>query len=397
MAGSVITMALVVSLMAVSIVDPAPQRGRGRGQAREPVAITWTSLDLRRAAGGDVEHVTELLLRDGGRTVWAAFYGRAESARLASSSDDGTSWTIAPVRGLKQVRSMVELPDGAVLFGGSSERGQSPLVRLAAGSTVGGRMTWESCGTGRGSADLPGPSSDTVWDVVADPSGAIYIATGSQRNNPDRRHTTVFRSEDGCRTLTALAPLPGMGTLALAVDPGGRVLVSTGESAEHEDADAAGQARIYYSDDRGRSWRESGRLEGANRVYRLTVLRDGTILAGSGIRGVMFRSNDRGASWTATTHVPSGTRMFGVPPAPKEVPATRVYAILELADGDVVVGTGNAAGDVFVTSDRGATWRITGQTGPNIVCWAITQAPDGRVWIGTGSRGGDVLVGRVVR
>lgn len=397
MAGSVVTLALVASLSVVSLTHPLPQRGRGRGPAREPVAIAWTSLDLRRAADGDVEHVTELLLRDGGRTVWAAFYGKAESARLAGSTDDGATWTIVPVRGLKQVRSMVELPDGSVLFGGSAERGEAPLVRLAAGSSVGGRMSWEPCGTGRGSADLPGPSSDTVWDVVADAAGAVYIATGSQRNNPDRRHAMVFRSEDGCRTLTALAPLPGMDTLALAVDAGGRVLVSTGESAEHENADAAGQARVYYSDDRGRSWRESGRLDGANRVYRLTVLRDGTILAGSGIRGVMFRSTDRGVSWTATTHVPSGTRMFGVPPAPKEVPATRVYSMLELSDGDVVVGTGNAAGDLFVTSDRGATWRITGQTGPNIVCWALTQGPDGRVWIGTGSRGGDVLVGRVVR
>ncbi|MDP1568477.1 MAG: sialidase family protein [Vicinamibacterales bacterium] len=366
----------------------------GEAQPRTPAAITWSSVDFWRGVGGDVEHVTDLLLRDDGRTVWAAFYGEAETAQLATSSDEGRTWRTTAVPGLRQVRSMLALPDGTVLFGGSSDPGRSPLVRLHPG-TVTREAQWETCGDAAGSVRLPSVTADAVWDLALDDSGVVYVAVDSLRHDPARSNPAVLRSTDGCRTLDELAPLPGLGALALALDAHGRLYAATAESAEHDDADAAGQGHVYYSDDGGQTWTESGRLDGANKVYRLLVKRDGTVLAGSGLRGEFYRSRDRGQTWTKTTHVPKGVKNFGDPPQPREFDATRVYAVHELPDGTILVGTGNTTGDLFLSPDDGDTWHATGDTGANIVCWAIAQAPDGTIWIGTGSRGGDVLRGRV--
>jgi hypothetical protein len=181
----------------------------------------------------------------------------------------------------------------------------------------------------------------------------------------------------------------------LAVDSAGAIYAATEESDEHNDPEQAGEARIFKTIDLGQCWKETGPLDGANRVYALNVKRDGkTLLAGSGIRGEFYRSTDGGDSWVKRTHVPDGEKLWGDPPQPKVFPATRIYNILELADGRILVGTGNSTGDLFLSSDDGETWQATESTGNNIVCWAMAQAPDGTIWIGTGSTGGDILSAR---
>lgn len=357
-------------------------------------AITWTSANLRRASGVNVQHVTDILVRDNGTAIWAAFYDSENRAYIGVSRDRGATWTHTTVPGFQQLRVMAELPDGSLLFGGTAKPGSSPLVRLRSGATP-ANPQWDACATGPRSAAIPSATADAVWDIALDGSGAIYIAVDSRRNDPRRKNPTVLRSTDACRTLTTVAPLPGLGVLALTVDARGRLYAATEESIEHDNAEAAGQAHVFYSDDQGQHWTESGRLDGANRVYRLLATRDGTILAGSGLRGEFYRSRDRGVTWQKTTHIPDGTKPFGDPPAPKAFPATRIYSILELQSGEVLVGSGNATGDLFVTRDHGETWVPTGNTGPSIVSWALAQAPDGTIWIGTGSRGGDVWSGRL--
>ncbi len=358
-------------------------------------AITWTSAHLGRSTGINVQHVTDILVRHDGAEVWTTFYDAENRAYLGMSSDRGVTWAHAAVPGFQQVRVMLELPDGSLLLGGTTRPGTSPLVRLRSGTSGLSDLQWEACATGPNSATVPSATADAVWDLVLDRRGALYIGVDSRRNDPRRANPTVLRSTDHCRTLTTVAPVTGLGVLALAVDAGGRLYAATEESAEHDNADAAGQARVWYSDDGGQRWTESGRLDGANRVYRLYVTRDGTVLAGSGLRGEFFRSRDRGVTWQKTTHIPEGTKPFGNPSTLKAFPATRIYSILELQTGEVLVGSGNATGDLYVTRDVGDTWLPTGNTGPSIVAWAVTQAPDGTIWIGTGSRGGEVWSGRV--
>jgi len=385
---------LCAALVALACVG-GPLSVAPLGAVAADPTVNWTSTGFRTAVGGDVEHVTELLLRDGGATLWAAYYDSANRAYLASSSNGGATWATTALTGFTQVRVLLELSDGSVLVGGSAAGSQPPLRRLLAGSSPATGLTWASCATGAGSAALPSPTAETVWDVVINTAGVMYVGVGSSRNNPALSNPTVLASTDHCATLTAVAPLPGLGVTSMAIDSRDRLYVAMGESDEHDDVSAAGQARVFYSDNGGAAWTESATITGANRVYRLFVKRNGTVLAGSGISGEFYRSTDRGATFTKTTHVPAGIRNFGSPPVPTSFPATRVYSILELTNGWVIVGSGNSTGDLFLTPDDGNTWFATGDTGPSIVCWAIVQRSDGTIVIGTGSRGGDIWTGTV--
>jgi len=370
-----------IAITTAAVIAWAVSGVTGASQA----TLTWTPSHLRRAINADVRHVTEVLLRDNGQTIWAAYYDARNQAHLARSSTRGASWTTTPIPGLSQVRVMTPLGDGSVLFGGASSQNGVSLVKLRAGTTGAQAADWQACAAGL----------DAVWDLVQAPDGALFVATNSSRNDPRALNRMVLRSTDQCATMTPVAGLPGHGVLSLALDARGRLYAATEESAEHDNAETAGQARIFYSDTAGATWTESGPLTGANRVYRVTATRAGTVFAGTGLRGEFFRSTDRGVTWTRTTHIPTGTRPFGDPPTPRAYAATRIYSILELQNGWILVGSGNETGDLFLTADEGDTWIPTGDTGPNLVCWALAQAPDGTIWIGTGSQGGDVLQGRL--
>lgn len=348
--------------------------------------LAWQPTGLLAAAGGDVYNVGELLVDHDGRTVYAAYYDSQGEAYFARTSDGGRTWAITPLPEVEQVKALVQLSDGALVIG-VSPRGRAPLLWLSRD----GGGSWEALATGT----LPNRTSAIAWDIVEMPDRSIVVATDWLGNDPLAMNATVYRSTDGGATFQPLAPLPGLGVLCLAVDGQGTLFAGVEESAEHDDPELAGQAHVYRSTDGGQSWQETGALDGANRVYRLYVKRDGvTLLAGTGIRGEFYRSTDRGASWEKMTHVPTTTRMLGNPRQPTAVDATRVYSVLELQDGRVLVGTGNNAGAIFVTADDGRTWQATGETGKNIVVWGLAQSADGTIWAGTGSYGGEVLTAK---
>ncbi len=368
--------------------------------APPPPTVRWADTGFSAAMdaiGLSVQHVTEVLLRDGGSQVWAAFYDAENQSYLARSHDGGATWYTGLVPGLKQVRTLLPLDDGSVLFGGTPQTSRAPLVRLlpiAAGATD---LRWAPCATGAGSVVLPTAHASDVWDLVLDDSGTVYIGAGGSSSLAVLKQL-VFRSDDRCRTVVAAAPLPtlAVGVTALALDAYGRLFAASAETADHDDPATAGTARVAQSDDGGRTWRHSAELVGANRAYRLLVKSDGQMLAGTGLSGHFYRSSDRGVSWGLTPHVPDGLKLFGLPPVLTATPATRVYSILELEGGWILVGTGNDTGDLYISPDNGSSWFPTGDTGVNLVSWASAQSPDGTIWIGTGSRGGTVWTGRLI-
>lgn len=191
--------------------------------------------------------------------------------------------------------------------------------------------------------------------------------------------------------LSELASFPGLGLLAAAVNDEGLIVVATEESDEHDDPELAGQARIFISADNGVTWDEGGIPQGANRIYDLHFHSSGVLYAGTGINGELLYSSDNGLTWRAATHVPEIELPFGDEGGMRVVEVSRVYQILELCDGSMLVGTGNNGGAIFYTDDAGKTWQETEDTGPNNVVWGLAQEEDGTIWIGTGSRGGDVL------
>jgi len=359
-------------------------------------SLTWTSAGFKKAIGDDqVAHVSELLLHDDGsrgRAILAAYYGRTGGAKLAISTNDGASWAVQAIPGLTQVRTMVPLHDGSILIGGSVDDRTSPLVRLRRVTLSDWSVTeWLSCGTGSAGLTLPLRTATTVWDIQVNAWGDAFIAAGAEDNDPARPNVVVFRTTDGCETLMPAAEIATQSVLALAVDSRNRLYAATADTTEHDDPTLAGQTRIFYSDDHGSRWTETGRPAGAAKVYHLAIKADGTLLAGTGIRGGLYSSRDGGVTWTEGTPIPSADRIRGDgSTATGEV--TRIYRILELDRQWILVGTGNDLGDLWLSPNNGVTWfRTTQASGDSSnVSWTIAKAPDGTLWIGKGSTNAEI-------
>ena len=113
-----------------------------------------------------------------------------------------------------------------------------------------------------------------VWDMVANTSGAVFLATGPDgrvlRITPTGRHTTFYSVSEPM--VTALALLPG-GDLLVAAAPGGRIY--------RVDADGNGTL-----------WCETEERY----VWSLAVGTDGRIFAGTGEGGMVLEISDGGRS-----------------------------------------------------------------------------------------------------
>jgi len=360
--------------------------------AQASASLTWTSARFTTAVGGDVSHVTEIQLHDDGRTILAAYYGRSGSANLAISTDEGATWNVQAVPGLTQVRTMATLNDGSILIGGTASGRSAPLVRLRRVTTANwSNIEWLSCGTNAAGVTLPLATNPIVWDIKLNAWGDAFISVGSENYDPSRPNVLVLSTADRCETLTAAAQISAQSVLALAIDAQNRIYAATSDTTEHDDPALAGQTRLYYSDDHGRRWTETGRPSPAAKVYHLIAKTDGTLLAGTGIGGGLFFSSDRGATWTASTPIPSVDKRLGNGETVAQS-VTRIYTVLELERGWIVIGTGNDMGDLWLSPDNGVTWsRSTPATSDvSNVSWTIAKGPNGTLWCGKGSTFGEI-------
>ena len=337
----------------------------------------WVQTGFRASAPAQPRHVNRVVVGDGGRLV-AAWYSQDNKAYMATSDDQGATWTHTALDRMLQVHLLLRL-SGGVLVAAGQAFATAPVVWASRDNG----SSWAAVASG-----LPNSSSDIAWDL-AERQGEVIISTSSQANDPAASHTVIYAWNPTTGALRGLAALPGLGGLALAVSRNGTIYASTQDSAEHDDPSTAGQARIYRSTDGGASWTLTGALTGANRVYALTELSDGSIAAGTGLNGGYYRSID-GNTWLRGGSLLAGTRLTGNPPAPTAATVTRVYKILELASGALLAGTGNEAGDVQISCDMGATWLATPETGSNIVTWGLAQSNDGTLWTANGSLQGDL-------
>lgn len=356
-------------------------------------SLTWTSARFAEAMGTMVAHVSEILVHDGGRTLLAAYYNSTHGARLAISTDAGGSWSTQAIPGLTQVRTMALLLDGSVLIGGTADGRTSPLIRLRRVTLRDwSRTEWLSCGTGSPGVTLPLRTATTVWDIQVNTRGEAFIAAGAEDNDPTRPNVVVFSTLDRCETLIPATALATQSVLALAIDPSNRLYAATSDTTEHDDPKLAGQTRIFYSDDHGRSWTETGRPLGAAKVYHLMIKSDGTMLAGTGIRGGLYSSYDRGVTWTMGTPIPPVDKLLGDGKTVTINEVTRIYRIIELERGWILVGTGNDVGDLWLSPNNGVTWFRTTPAHDDIsnVSWTIVKAADGTLWIGKGSTHGAI-------
>ncbi len=119
------------------------------------------------------------------------------------------------------------------------------------------------------------------------------------------------------------------------------------------------------------TWENTGDLAGALRVYALAES-GGSLFAGSGPTGNVYRSDDFGASWANTANLAD---------------ASQAYALLEGSDGAIYAGTkgpdGSVLGRVFRTIDGGLVWTDTAELVGADVVFALTELSGGVMLAGT--------------
>lgn len=372
----------VLALTLTSLVGcSSPETSEVTEVEEEPVLeVTWENMNLSSELGVQVQNMTALLYTQKG-TLLGSFYDDQNRSYLARSEDLGNSWEKVTLdKGITYPRTLFEASDGALYLGASVEARTSPFW-----SSGDDGKTWTELGSGV----LPNRQAQAVWDIVELPNGNLLLATDSLANDPTKENPALFEW-DG-KNLRESARLPGLGVLSLAIDDQGTLYAATEESAEHDDPDLAGQAHVFRSMDGGLTWEDTGLLEGANRVYTLLVLSDGeTLMAGTGIRGELYRTTDQGETWIRLSHTPEGVKnaQDGKPRTTDEV--SRIYSLLETTNGLIFAGTGNKTGDVFIL-DQNEEWQLTIKNHSSNVVWGLLQTPDGTLWAGTGSYGGDIL------
>lgn len=153
------------------------------------------------------------------------------------------------------------------------------------------------------------------------------------------------------------APLPGADdTFRLLSADDGSLYAGTGPNGE-----------VFRTADGGATWALTAALPGARQIYALIQDQGGAVYAGTSPGGTLFRTVDGGASWSSTL------TSAGV---------TEFKSLALTADGSLYAGTG-PEGRVFVTRDGGTSWNETGELAGARFVYCILAASDGSVYAGT--------------
>jgi hypothetical protein len=235
------------------------------------------------------------------------------------------------------------------------------------GTTPSGAWVDRTQGTG---------GSGQLWTAVAsDGSGAHLVATSTLVIPPGRYVDGAWTSTDASQTW-AVSSLETVGLSSVASNATGTVLV-----AVEGLADEGGS--VWTSTDSGATW--SNATSPTNRDSWGGVASDssGTHLVAAAAFGDIWTSADSGATWTDQT--PSGPAhgLNWVSVASDSTGANLVAA----AGGGIVAAGPGATGDVWTSSDSGATWTDQTSSGPaHDVYWAsVASDSTGKNLVAVGS------------
>ncbi|HEY6147505.1 MAG TPA: hypothetical protein VIZ69_07390 [Thermoanaerobaculia bacterium] len=216
---------------------------------------------------------------------------------------------------------------GNVLLLASSPTGPATLYAATAAllfSSPDGGETWSAL-----------PLAARVSAFAVDPSSPriVYAGTSFSSGLFDPESGAVFKSvNSGASWTPATAGLRGS-VLALVVDPSvpSRIYCGTTDG-------------LFRSGDGGASWRRIGGDVVFGRTTAVTVDRSSPGTAYAAADDGVFRTDDGGDNWAAAGSVQSG------------LPALSVTALLADGSPPVTLFAGTNGGGVFRSFDRGASW-----------------------------------------
>ena len=285
-------------------LHPAPDAGDA------PVTLDWKVI---KAPGRELPTLTAVWAR--GDDVYASSAAPNWPATVVSSHDHGRSWTAVTLGHTDIVLRGVAADASNRAFAVGFQLGDG-FVPFVAASGDGG-MTFAALST-----SFSG-HPHAVW---VDPTLGVLIV------GADAGGGFFARSTDAGATWTE-APVPGAVDLnALWVSSEGEIFVAGAERLVSEGGAVAGGS-------------SDGGPDGSAAAEAL-----------HGLQGLIVRSDDGGATWSA---VLSGTPPLGpgwTGPGPGTTPAV-LFAISGTADGTRIVATGDLL-TVAESTDHGATWSV---------------------------------------
>jgi photosystem II stability/assembly factor-like uncharacterized protein len=206
----------------------------------------------------------------------------------------------------------------------------------------------------------PAPPGTSSFSVVIAP---LTPTTMYARSTPD---LPLFKSTDGGRSWTALAPLPPGGRTVLVIDPQTPTTLYVGWVNVWD-------GRVFKTTDGGASWSSTGGAWGGIGQVNALVINPrvpATLYMGQGADppdyGGVYKTTDGSVTWTAAkTGLPDRSWF---PPA---TPGVNSLAIDPQAPDTVYAGAGSHG--LYKSMDGGASWFVTGLTGGSV--WGIIVDP----------------------
>jgi len=257
---------------------------------------------------------------------------------ICRSDDGGTTWTV-------QSKGMEQTAATQVLLDHKSPKTARVLYVAGFGRGVykssDGGATWALKNKG-----LPG-DEPFAWRLTQDSAGTLYVVLARRSEDGSiggSKDGAIYRSTDGAETWQSL-PLPeGVnGPNGLAIDPSHpdrMYLAAWGRKGKDQDVGGG----IFLTADAGRTWKQV--LNRDNHVYDVTVdAGNPSILYACGFESTVWRSTDRGGTWT---RVPGYNFKWGHRVIPNPSHPGMIY--VTTFGGSVwhgpAVGDPNAIGDI---------------------------------------------------
>jgi|GEM_PF-3794337 len=194
--------------------------------------------------------------------------------------------------------------------------------------TIDGGISWNSVG-------VSPPTSAVLWELLELSDTSLLVS--------EWMNTRVFRSTDGGSSWLLL------GTFWLGMSGGPPHLLEVGPDTICVGLEAIGgpfgTVSIYRSTDYGATWCDSILLQDNYTVASFLQCSDGALYCGSsGIMGPsparIYKSVDRGLTWTPTTPLPSSVNT--------------IYSIIEGPNNTIYASSNNYL--IFYSNDGGNTW-----------------------------------------
>jgi hypothetical protein len=303
----------------------------------------------------------------------------------------------AAIPGVQTIEDLVPAP-GGILFAAANSSDSGYIYKSLDG------FNWERCGP------MPGYVRH-VYCLLLGQGDTLWAGTRATLSDADSGR--LYLSSDGGSTWLHRSSVAGLVTglkiTALLEDDSGYIY------AGHDYFDGSSAYPPCVSRDRGLTWTQAGAIT-PYCAYQYIIMQasDGTVYCGTwGWRGLVMKSANRGATWSATAElfdagdtpslieVPGGT-LFACtyPKIMPQQPYGRVFkssnggttwtetgngyfnsteglrGLIRTSDSTLFVGS-EPNGEVFASADQGSTWTSTGTTPSGNVIYRFLEVARG--------------------